>query len=112
MSSCYKYFNNEKNVDGAIEECGRDEGYLVAINDINENEFLKENFAHNSEYISIGALQDISGNWSWRHGDMWQFESWGPDQPYNWLEMCAVLTANGWYKVVCSWKYLLFVKNC
>ena len=64
MPSCYKYFNNKKDVYGAKEECGNHKGYLVAINDTNENEFLKENFLNEYDFVYIGAKKRRAGDGS------------------------------------------------
>ena len=85
-------------------QCESNQGYLVAINDFAENEFLLETFGRNySEYFAyIGARQDESEKTWWINGDPWQFESWSPGEPNYPTEMCVVMFRGGWVDSHCD----------
>jgi len=89
----------------ALAACHHYQGYLVAINDSEENEFLTETFGPNNIEIYIGAQQDETEKSWWLNEDPWQFESWDRSifkEPNNDWENCVVMAMSGWRDVDCQ----------
>lgn len=82
---CYRFVDNDKNINAALADCQSDGGYLVTIESASEDDFLWNTFVNpDNEDAWIGATDNnaICSNAS--------------DMHFVWMNGCAEMTYTGW----------------
>ena len=67
----------------AADICIAKGGYLVIINDAEENDFLTTIGAGNGIYYLGASDHDKEGEWRWGNGSPMTFQNWKPGEPNN-----------------------------
>ena len=76
----YLYVNQAKSWYSARDYCASRGGYLVTIQDAEENEFIYQ--LSNGGYTWLGATDEAEeGTWVWVNGQPWEYRNWAASQP-------------------------------
>lgn len=90
----YTLFTDDLTWEQAKEVCERMGGYLVVVNDEQENEMLVELCTSTSKGLYwIGAYADDDGKWSWVNGEKFDYTAWDKNQPSGGNEKYAQIYA-------------------
>lgn len=78
----YTLFTDDLSWEQAKTACERMGGYLVVINDKNENDMIVELCSSTSKGLYwIGACSDDKGNWKWVNSEKFEYNAWDKNQP-------------------------------
>jgi hypothetical protein len=68
-------------VEQAMADCGVFGGYLIAINDAQEQAFIVSTFELVNGDAWIGLERDGNGDWAWMNGEPLSWTRWAPSAP-------------------------------
>jgi hypothetical protein len=108
---CYLMFSAPKDWNAALAHCGDFDAHLVAVEDGNENAFLKLTFVGTREVWMGSTDFGSEGTWRWVTGVPWTFVAWDPSEPNNLdnQENCGSFKAARslavWNDSRCWWSY-------
>lgn len=85
MGHTYQLIKDSTDFDTAKGRCEQMGGYLVRIDNDEENRFITETFVHRIErHVMIGATDRAQeGVWLWADGSKVEFTRWGENEPNN-----------------------------
>lgn len=90
----YTLFTDDLSWEQAKEACEKMGGYLVVVNDENENQMLVELCSSTSKgNYWIGAYAEDDGKWKWVNSDKFDYTAWDKNQPSGGNEKYAQLYA-------------------
>ncbi len=79
----YKYFSMSITWPQAKLSAESMGGYLVCINDADEQQFLYDHFNNEDDYWAGGSDSNVEGHWEWLDGSPFSFSNWYPGEPNN-----------------------------
>ena len=74
----YTYFDDPISWNGAVDYCAKEGGYLVTIQDADENDFVFD-ISEGTTWLG-GSDMLNSGTWAWVSGEPWLYPNWSQDQ--------------------------------
>ncbi|XP_077993135.1 C-type mannose receptor 2-like [Glandiceps talaboti] len=113
-TSWTEYHNYCYNIDGIADtknwaeaafECDKIGGYIVTINDQDENNYIEKLISDNSMNVWLGLTRSDLGGFGWVDDTPLDYTNWGPGEPnnYNDMEDCGEMyyAGNVWNDVDC-----------
>ena len=81
----------------AEETCIKQNGSLVSIHTLDENEEVKSLLKSESGWLNGRRIDD---GWVWSDGSQWDWEQWAPDEPKDGRD-CLKMTGGQWISANC-----------